>query len=158
MTSKPARVFATGFATWFGCGYSPVAPGTVGSLAAILIAWPLSRLGFTRFHFLILSLALLYPAIRAATIVATESKRKDPQFVVVDEVLGQWFTLAGALRFDFLTFLMAFALFRLFDIWKPPPIRLIEQIPGGAGIILDDMMAGAYGALVLFLMGWFNHQ
>ncbi len=53
---------------------------------------------------------------------------------------------------------MAFALFRLFDIWKPPPIRLIEQIPGGAGIVLDDMMAGAYGALVLFLMGWFNHQ
>ena len=91
-------------------------------------------------------------------IVATESERKDPQFVVVDEVLGQWFTLAGALRFDLLTFAMAFALFRLFDIWKPPPIRLIEQIPGGAGIVLDDMMAGAYGALVLFLMGWFNHQ
>ena len=106
----------------------------------------------------VMSLALLYPAIRAATVVATESKRKDPQFVVVDEVLGQWLTLAGALRFDFLTFFMAFALFRLFDIWKPPPIRLIEQIPGGAGIILDDMMAGAYGALVLFLVGWFNHH
>lgn len=158
MTNKATTLFATSFATWFGCGYSPVAPGTVGSLAAIVIAWPLSRLGFTNFHFLILSLALLYPAIRAATIVATESKRKDPQFVVVDEVLGQWFTLAGALRFDFVTFLAAFALFRLFDIWKPPPIRLIEQIPGGAGIILDDMMAGAYGALVLFLVGWFNHQ
>jgi phosphatidylglycerophosphatase A len=154
MTSKAARLFAT----WFGCGYSPFAPGTVGSLAAILIAWPLSRIGFSRLHFLILSLALLYPAIRSATIVARESHRKDPQFVVVDEVLGQWFTLAGALRFDLLTFAVAFALFRFFDIWKPPPIRLIEQLPGGAGIILDDMMAGAYGALVLFMMGWFNHQ
>src|ERR1700679_4233238 len=111
-TNKPAWLFAT----WFGCGSSPFAPGTVGSLAAILIAWPLSRIGFTRIHFLILSLALLYPAIRAATIVAAESGRKDAQFVVVDEVLGQWFTLAGALRFDFPTLFMAFALFRLFDI------------------------------------------
>ncbi len=146
------------FATWFGCGYSRFAPGTVGSLAAILIAWPLSRLGFGSLYFLILSLALLYPAIRAAGIVAVESGKKDPQIVVIDEVLGQWLTLAGALRFDLLTLALAFALFRLFDIWKPPPIRLIEQIPGGAGIVLDDMMAGAYGALVLFLVGWFNHQ
>jgi phosphatidylglycerophosphatase A len=146
------------FATWFGCGYAPKAPGTVGSLAAILIAWPLSRLGFGRLHFLILAFALLYPAVRASSIVAAESGRKDPQMVVVDEVLGQWLTLAGAVRFDLLTFAVAFGLFRLFDIWKPPPIRLIEQVAGGAGVVLDDMMAGAYGALVLFLVGWFNHH
>ena len=146
------------FATWFGCGYAPQAPGTVGSLAAIVIAWPLSRLGFGRLHFLVLAFALLYPAVRASSIVATESGRKDPQMVVVDEVLGQWLTLAGAVQFDLLTFALAFGLFRLFDIWKPPPIRLIEQVPGGAGIVLDDMMAGAYGALVLFLVGWFNHH
>jgi phosphatidylglycerophosphatase A len=154
MTNKPAWVFAT----WFGCGYSPFAPGTVGSLAAIVISWPLSRIGLSRLHFLILAFALLYPAIRAASLVAAESGKKDPQFVVIDEVLGQWLTLAGALRFDFLTLALAFGIFRLFDIWKPPPIRLIEQIPGGAGIVLDDMMAGAYGALVLFLTGWFNHH
>jgi phosphatidylglycerophosphatase A len=154
MQNKPAWLFATGL----GCGYSRIVPGTVGSLAAILLAWPLSRLGFGRFHFLVLAFALLYPAIRAASIVAVESNRKDPQVVVIDEVLGQWLTLAGALRFDFLTFALAFGLFRLFDIWKPPPIRLIEQVPGGAGIVLDDMMAGAYAALVLFLVGWFNHQ
>ncbi len=146
------------FATWFGSGYAPRAPGTVGSLAAIVIAWPLSRLGFGRLQFLILSFALLYPAIRASSIVAAESGRKDPQIVVVDEVLGQWLTLAGAARFDLLTFALAFGLFRFFDIWKPPPIRLIEHVPGGAGIVLDDMMAGAYGALVLFLVGWFNHH
>ena len=154
MRSKPAWVFAT----WFGCGLSQIAPGTVGSLAAVLLAWPLSRIGFGRVHFLVLALALLYPAIRAADTVAAETGRKDPQIVVIDEVLGQWFTLAGALRFDLLTFALAFGLFRLFDIWKPPPIRLIEQVPGGAGIVLDDMMAGAYGALVLFLVGWFNHH
>jgi phosphatidylglycerophosphatase A len=147
------------FATWFGCGYSRFAPGTVGSLAAIAVALALWKFaGFGRLHFLILSLALLYPGIRAADVVAAQSGRKDPQIVVVDEVLGQWLTLAGAATFDLLTFALAFGLFRLFDIWKPPPIRLIEQVPGGAGIVLDDMMAGAYGALVLFVVGWFNHS
>ncbi|HVV44628.1 MAG TPA: phosphatidylglycerophosphatase A [Bryobacteraceae bacterium] len=154
MRSKPAWVFAT----WFGCGFSRVAPGTVGSLAAAVLAWPLARVGFGRLQFLVLVFALLYPAIRAADVVAAQSKRKDPQTVVIDEVLGQWLTFAGALRFDLLTFALAFGLFRLFDIWKPPPIRLIEQVPGGAGIVLDDIMAGAYGALVLFLVGWFNHH
>lgn len=149
MKNKLAWVFAT----WFGCGLSPFAPGTVGSLAAVVIAWALSRAGFGRLHFLALSLLLLYPAIRAAGIVARLTARKDPQLVVVDEVLGQWLTLAGAMRFDWLTFAVAFALFRLFDIWKPPPIRRIERIPGGAGIVLDDMMAGVYGAVVLFLLG-----
>jgi phosphatidylglycerophosphatase A len=144
---------ATLFATFFGCGRSPFAPGTVGSLAAILIAWPLSRIGFGPVHFAVLSLILLYPAILASGIVATKTGRKDPQIVVIDEVLGQWLTLAGAVRFNLLTFALAFALFRLFDIWKPPPIRRIEHIPGGAGIVLDDMMAGIYGALVLFAAG-----
>jgi phosphatidylglycerophosphatase A len=153
MRNKPAWAFAT----FFGCGLSRIAPGTIGSLAAILLAWPLSRVGFGQLQFLILAFALLYPAIRAASIVAAEAGRKDPQIVVIDEVLGQWLTLSGALRFDLLTMALAFGLFRLFDIWKPPPIRLIEQVPGGAGIVLDDMMAGAYGALVLFLVGWFNH-
>lgn len=152
--NKPAWAFAT----WFGCGLSPVAPGTVGSLAAVAIAWPLSRAGFGPVEFLILSFALLYPAIRAAGVVAREAGRKDPQIVVIDEVLGQWLTLSGALRFDIWTLALAFGLFRLFDIWKPPPIRRIERIPGGAGIVLDDIMAGVYGALVLFAVGWFNRH
>ena len=150
--NKPAWLMAT----WFGCGYSPSAPGTVGSLAAIAIALPLVYAGFRPVHFLVLSLALLYPGIRAADIVAAESGRKDPQIVVVDEVLGQWLTLAGAIRLNWLSLALGFGLFRLFDIWKPPPIRFIEKAPGGAGIVLDDMMAGIYGALVLFTIGWFN--
>jgi phosphatidylglycerophosphatase A len=145
------------FATWLGCGYSPFAPGTAGSLAALVIAGALLRAGFRNIHFLILSLILLYPAIRAATIVSVESGRKDPSIVVVDEVLGQWLTLAGSVRFTWTTFALAFLLFRIFDIWKPPPIRLIERLPGGTGIVLDDMMAGIYAALVLFPIGWFNH-
>jgi phosphatidylglycerophosphatase A len=145
------------FATWFGCGYSPIAPGTAGSLGALVIAWPLARAAsFKNLHFLLLSLLILYPAIRAADIVAAESGRKDPGLVVVDEVIGQWLTLAGAVRYNWQTFVMAFLLFRVFDIWKPPPVRQLERLPGGTGIVLDDMMAGVYGALVLFLIGWFN--
>jgi phosphatidylglycerophosphatase A len=152
MTNRPAWWFAT----WFGCGYSPAAPGTVGSLAAIVIAWALSLAGFGRLHFLVLAFLLLIPAVRSAGVVAGQIGRKDPQIVVVDEVLGQWLTLAGALKLNVLALAIGFGLFRLFDVWKPAPIRLIEQIPGGAGIVLDDMMAGAYAALVLFLVGWFN--
>ncbi|HWE51658.1 MAG TPA: phosphatidylglycerophosphatase A [Bryobacteraceae bacterium] len=147
-------------ATWFGCGYAPVAPGTAGSLAAVAIAFLFWQAGFGRalggVWFLGLSLVFLYPAIVSAGIVAAESGRKDPQIVVIDELVGQWLTLAGARHFNWMTFVLAFALFRLFDVWKPPPIRRIERIPGGAGIVLDDMMAGVYGALVLFATGWFN--
>ncbi|HKD06173.1 MAG TPA: phosphatidylglycerophosphatase A [Bryobacteraceae bacterium] len=143
-------------ATWFGCGYAPKGPGTAGAAAAILIAWLLSLAGLGRWGFLTLSALALFPAIKAADRVARESGRKDPQIVVVDEVLGQWLTLAGAVRLNWRSFLLAFVLFRAFDILKPPPIRLIERAPGGAGIVLDDMMAGVYAALVLFLLGWFN--
>ena len=75
---------------------------------------------------------------------------------MVDEVLGQWITLAGATALNWKSWLAAFCLFRLFDIWKPPPVRQLEALPGGTGIVADDVMAGVYGALVLFLRGWFN--
>jgi phosphatidylglycerophosphatase A len=76
--------------------------------------------------------------------------------VVIDEVVGQWITLAGASTLNWKSWLTAFVLFRLFDIWKPPPVRQLERIPGGAGIVLDDAMAGIYAALVLYAAGWFN--
>jgi phosphatidylglycerophosphatase A len=144
-------------ATWFGCGYVPKAPGTAGALGAIVIAIPLWRFaGFSGWEFGALSLLALYPAIRVADIVSRESGLKDPQIVVVDEVLGTWLTLAGAARITWVSLGLAFLLFRIFDIWKPPPVRQTERLPGGAGIVLDDMVAGLYGALVLFAMGWFN--
>jgi phosphatidylglycerophosphatase A len=143
---------AWAFATFFGAGYFPKGPGTAGSVAAILLAWPLMLAGFTNVSFAALAMVALFPAIRASSVVATESGRKDPQIVVIDEVLGQWLTLGGALRLNWRSLLLALALFRFFDILKPPPIRLIERIPGGAGIVLDDMMAGVFGALVLFVL------
>ena len=74
--------------------------------------------------------------------------------VVVDEVLGQWLTLAGAPRLDtWQVWLAAFVLFRFFDIVKPFPVRRLEAIPGGAGIVIDDLGAGVYAAFALFALG-----
>ncbi len=76
--------------------------------------------------------------------------------VVVDEVMGQWLTLAGATTLNWKSWLAAFALFRIFDIWKPPPARQLEALPGGIGIVADDLMAGLYGALAIFLLDRFQ--
>ena len=149
--------FANAISTWFGCGRSPAAPGTVGSAAAVLIAIVLHRYaGLQPWHFLLLAALLFGPAVWASTISAAAANLKDPGFVVVDEVVGQWIALAGAHALNWVAFLAAFALFRLFDIWKPPPARQLEALPGGLGINADDVMAGVYAALVLLLAGWFN--
>lgn len=144
-------------ATWFGCGYAPKGPGTAGSLAALVIAWLLhTYAGVSSIGLGCLALLLAVPGIWAADVVARSSRTKDPQIVVVDEVVGQWIILAGATVLNWKSWLLALALFRLFDIWKPPPVRQLERLHGGLGIVADDAMAGVYGALVLFAAGWFN--
>lgn len=145
------------FATWFGSGYSPWAPGTAGSIAALAIAIALHvYAGFGQWHFLALAALIFLPAVWAAGVAEKHSGRTDPGFVVVDEVIGQWITLAGAHTYNWKTWLAALALFRLFDIWKPPPVRKLEELHGGWGINADDALAGIYGALVLWVAGRFN--
>ncbi|MFY9727983.1 MAG: phosphatidylglycerophosphatase A [Bryobacteraceae bacterium] len=157
MSSGPRTRIAFAIATWFGCGRSPWAPGTVGSAAAVAIAIALHRYaGFAPWHFLLLAAALAGPAVWAAGVAESVSGIKDPGFVVVDEVLGQWIALAAAHPWNWISCLAAFALFRLFDIWKPPPVRQLESLPGGLGINADDWMAGLYAALVLLLAECFN--
>jgi phosphatidylglycerophosphatase A len=144
-------------ATVFGAGLSPIAPGTAGSLAGVASAWALSHfLSLPPFCLAILALGLVPVGIWSATITAQMAGKKDPGLVVIDEVLGQWITLAGAVHVNWRMYLLGFALFRIFDIWKPPPARQLENLPAGQGIIADDLMAGLYGALVLFTLGWFN--
>ena len=141
-------------ATWFGCGYFPWGPGTAGSLAALVIAVLLERYaGLGRPALLVLVLALLWPAIWASTQTARLVDRKDPGLIVVDEVLGQWVTLLGAAGRNWKVFLAGFALFRLFDIWKPWPVRNFEKLPEGTGIVMDDLAAGLYAALILYIGG-----
>jgi len=144
-------------ATWFGCGYAPKAPGTAGSLAALLIAIALQYYaGSGRWTLLLLTAILLAPGIWAADVVAKQTNTSDPQIVVVDEVIGQWITLAGAATFNWKTWLAAFVLFRLLDMWKPTPARQLESLPGGWGIVADDVMAGLYGALAIFVLDRFH--
>lgn len=144
-------------ATWFGCGYMPAARGTWGALCALLLAWPLARLaGFLPWHFGVLALLFTPLAVWAATRVAERVGKKDPNLVVADEVAGQWLALAGASVLNWKSAMAAFLLFRLFDIWKPAPVRQLERLPSGAGIVADDLMAGLYAALVLWAAGWFN--
>jgi phosphatidylglycerophosphatase A len=148
---------ATAISTWFGCGYSPVAPGTVGALAGLGIAFLIERYsGWNPFWFAALAVVVTPAAIWAAGVTARQTNIEDPQFVVVDEVVGQWVALAGARTLNWKSWLAAFVLFRLFDIWKPFPVRQLESLHGGTGIVADDLMAGVYAALVLFLAGWFN--
>lgn len=151
--SALARVLGT----WFYLGYVPKGPGTAGSLGALAIAWTLHEYtGVSALWLALLGVLLIAPAIWAAGRMAKDTGSKDPQVVVIDEVVGQWITFAGASTLNAKSWIAAFALFRLFDIWKPPPVRQLERIPGGTGIVLDDAMAGIYAALVLFTAGWFN--
>lgn len=156
-TNNPLRLIAIPLATWFGCGYSPVAPGTAGSLAALLIAMALAKYAAWRpLHFAALGLAALLVGVWAAAVAAKHWGQKDPSRVVIDEVAGQWITLAGAATLNWKSWLAAFLLFRLLDIWKPFPVRQSEALPGGLGIMADNVLAGLYGALALLVAGWCN--
>jgi phosphatidylglycerophosphatase A len=154
--TERAGFFALPIATWLGCGYAPWAPGTWGSLGALVPALLLVRAGWPPLAFAALAVVALPAAIWAAGSTARNAGKKDPGLVVVDEVIGQWVTLAGATAFTWKSWLAAFLLFRLFDIWKPEPVRRLERLPGGYGIVADDVMAGIYGALVLFILGRFG--
>lgn len=100
------------------------------------------------------ALAATLIGIPAATIVARESGREDPGFVVIDEVAGQWIALIGV-RPEWRHALLALVLFRLFDIWKPWPIHRLEELPEGTGIMLDDVAAGLLALAVgLLAAGW----
>lgn len=146
------RRLALLLATWFGCGYWPWGPGTAGSLAAVAIVALLHfYAGYGRLVLLVLIAVLLVPSIWASTQTARLLNRKDPGSVVIDEVLGQWLTLLGATALNWKTLVAGFILFRVFDIWKPWPVRNFEKLPEGTGIVVDDLAAGVYGALILYI-------
>ena len=146
--------WATMVATLFGAGSLKPGPGTWGSLATMLTWAGLS-------HFLaadwvvpaniLLACLAIAVGIPAATRVARATQVKDPQFVVIDETAGQLITLIGA-PLGWKSFLAGFILFRAFDIVKPPPVRQLERLPEGAGIVVDDVAAGLYGLFVMHLL------
>jgi len=149
-----APLWATLVATFFGIGRLRPAPGTWGSLAAVLIWLGVSRLLQPAWQTPALAgMAMIAVAIGipAATATAKAASVKDPQFVVIDEVAGQWITLLFV-PVAWKTLLAGFILFRGFDIVKPPPVRQLEKLPWGTGIVLDDVAAGFYALAVMQLL------
>jgi phosphatidylglycerophosphatase A len=147
-------LWATLVATFFGIGNLRPGPGTWGSAAGLLLWWAIAyQLPSATRMPAVIALALIATliGIPAATQVARSFGKKDPQFVVIDEVAGQLITLI-AVPVTWKTFLAGFILFRAFDIVKPPPVRQLEKLPEGAGIVLDDVAAGLYALAVMQIL------
>lgn len=132
-------------ATGFGAGYSPVAPGTAGSLLATLLLMHFSIRPPLLFF---LFAAVFFAGVWASSYVAADQGRNDPSIVVVDEIAGMMVPFVAVPASWWQAF-FAFLLFRFFDVAKPFPIRRVERLHGGWGIMLDDALAGLY-ALVVF--------
>jgi phosphatidylglycerophosphatase A len=144
------RGLATVLATWFGCGFVPLAPGTAGTLGAIPLYLVLRSNGPAAVLFVATVLAVV--GIWAADHVIAKTGLKDPQIVVIDEVVGVLVTLAASAP-TWTSVVLGVVLFRIFDQWKPWPARALEALPGGLGVMMDDVAAGVWGAAVLTIIG-----
>ena len=157
--SDPVRTrWAWAVATFFGVGNLSPGSGTWASVATVLLwaavarwlpallAWP---------DALAIAVAITLIGTRASTIVARESGIKDPSFVVIDEVAGQLFALIGN-PVSWKSLVLGLILFRAFDILKPPPIRQIERLPEGSGIMLDDVAAGLLALALMHGARWLH--
>jgi phosphatidylglycerophosphatase A len=146
--SKKRTLWAWAIGTFFGAGLLKPGPGTYGSIAAVLLWYgaahalhpppPALAIGTA-----IAAILATLIGIPAATIIARESGHEDPGHVVIDEVAGQLIALI-AIPADWRHAALSLLLFRLFDIFKPPPIRQLERLPTGTGIMLDDVAAGLF--------------
>lgn len=138
----------------FGSGFSPVAPGTAGALLAFGVWYlysfllpPVTVLWVTVALILLFTAAGVWASDRLITYWG-----EDPKRVVVDEMVGTWIALLAVPAAHLWYGLAAFALFRLFDIWKPLGIRRMERLPGGIGIMMDDVLSGVYGFVILLVV------
>jgi phosphatidylglycerophosphatase A len=146
--NSTARFIATGF----NIGHFPVAPGTLGSVLGLPICFVLSGISIPLALFFTILLILL--AIWSAHQTEKILDKKDPGCIVIDEIAGMVVTLIG-LPFGLKTAIMGFLIFRLLDIVKPPPIRQIEStFTGGLGVVLDDIVAGIFGNIILRFVFW----
>ncbi|HNX23339.1 MAG TPA: phosphatidylglycerophosphatase A [Spirochaetota bacterium] len=142
------------FFTAFYSGYSPIAPGTAGTLVATAL-YILENLIFSEtdssslnLFNLVFIILIIYPSIKLGDAAEKFYKSKDPQHVVLDEMLGYWIGVLF-IPFSFTYAVIAFILFRIFDIIKPFPARSLESLTGGLGIMMDDIIAGLYTLAVM---------
>lgn len=150
------------FASWFGSGFSPWAPGTAGTAASLplvaLLGLGLPAWGLWSPWCLLAAVLMFYPAVASASAVERELGRHDPGVVVVDETLGTLLTAAflpvSAYRSPW-AYVIVFFLFRLLDIWKPGLVGRSQALPRGWGIVVDDVLAGLLGGALLGAAWWF---
>jgi phosphatidylglycerophosphatase A len=143
------KLFSKVFATFFGAGYFPLAPGTLTSAIVILLykyllhklSWPV----YLSLFFLLFFLGIWVSDVHSKTL-----KKEDPRSVVIDEAVGQFLVLF-LLSPQWILCLVSFFLFRFFDIFKPFPIKKVETFPGGFGIMLDDILAALYAGILINL-------
>jgi phosphatidylglycerophosphatase A len=135
-------------ATWFGCGFVPLAPGTAGTIGAVPLYLLLRPWGPG--VVLVAATILALAGVWAAGPVILDRRQPDPQIVVIDEVAGVLITLSVSAP-TWRSVLLGLVLFRLFDQVKPWPARALESLRGGWGVVMDDVAAGAWGAAVLLL-------
>ncbi|MBK5719381.1 phosphatidylglycerophosphatase A [Dysgonomonas sp. Marseille-P4677] len=154
MKQKP--LFHIIIASGFGSGFSPYAPGTAGAALATII-WLILSFFISSCPLLLITLGLIV----IFTILGVWSSNvlepawgKDPSRIVVDEMVGVWIPLLAVDNGNLYYALLAFVLFRLFDIFKPLGIRKMENLKGGWGVMMDDILAGIYSLLILLVLKW----
>ena len=154
---KPSHIFAT----LFGVGLLPFAPGTWGSLFGLTLFFYTNiylSINVQFFYFLLIAIILFAILVCYFATKELSDNEKDQKSIVIDELAGVWIAfipVSGIVMMqDFLTYsILAFLLFRLFDIWKPYPIGLIdEKIKNYLGVVLDDLVAGLYAAITIWLI------
>lgn len=138
--------------TFLGSGTLPKMPGTYGSLAAALLAYPLAKISFMG-CFALLAICVFFLGIPFVKKAMKDTNSEDPGWIVIDEVSGQWMAFAFIspeiiLQYPWLI-LIGFALFRFFDILKPLGIKKLEALPGALGVMADDLLGGIYAGLIL---------
>ncbi|MBO8131761.1 MAG: phosphatidylglycerophosphatase A [Candidatus Marinimicrobia bacterium] len=145
------------FSSFFGIGFSPVAPGTAGSIVGVVV-WYLMPYKTLKIRIPIL-LLLIILAIISSSFEEKNSKLKDPSYVVIDEVIGVWLLIiiTGCVHLNknYMKLFVAFILFRIFDVIKVPPINYVEKVKGGFGIVFDDLIACIYAGIltnIIFLI------
>ncbi len=141
--------FAMVLATWFGSGLIKFAPGTWGSLAALPFAWLIYE-SWRAPGLAVATMLVFLIGVWVSHIHAQQLSDEDPSEIVIDEVAGMWLTLL-VVPPDVFYYMLGFVFFRIADIWKPWPVSWADRaIKGGAGIMLDDILAGVYAAIALF--------
>lgn len=152
LTDAQRRILTSSFAGWLACGFgsglTPVAQGTFGSLAAIL-PWLLLRHLSLPLYVLVIVLGFAV-GVWACNVAGRALGVDDHRSLVWDEFIGQWIALIPALLAPWWAVVIGFVLFRLFDVWKPWPIRWLDRhLKGGMGVMVDDVVAGIFAAVVL---------